>query len=183
VESDEWAKVFRDSAGNTITAYRLTPDPLEGGSPLLKLNAITGCNRVTQQTLPRRDPKVIGWCIYGRLRKIETFCGLFEFVALQQIVSPIELASQDMDSLATAPAEAVYERSGEFQRASIWRANKNFPLRFSALVVYAFPPRLNATSEYGSLFMLGILYVLIIGLIVGAIAKLIVPGKKPAAAW
>jgi uncharacterized membrane protein YeaQ/YmgE (transglycosylase-associated protein family) len=37
----------------------------------------------------------------------------------------------------------------------------------------------NATSEYGSLFMLGLLGVLIIGLIVGAIAKLIVPGKEP----
>ena len=39
--------------------------------------------------------------------------------------------------------------------------------------------RLNATSKYGSLFMFGLLYVLIIGLIVGAIAKLIVPGKEP----
>jgi uncharacterized membrane protein YeaQ/YmgE (transglycosylase-associated protein family) len=56
---------------------------------------------------------------------------------------------------------------------------QKFPLRFWVLVVYAFPPRLNATSEYGSLFMLGLLGVLIIGLIVGAIAKLIVPGKEP----
>jgi uncharacterized membrane protein YeaQ/YmgE (transglycosylase-associated protein family) len=61
----------------------------------------------------------------------------------------------------------------------IWRGSKNLPLRFSALVVYTFPPRLNATSEYGSLFMLGLIGVLIIGLIVGAIAKLIVPGKEP----
>jgi uncharacterized membrane protein YeaQ/YmgE (transglycosylase-associated protein family) len=47
------------------------------------------------------------------------------------------------------------------------------------LVVYSFPALLDATSEYGSLFMLGLLGVLIIGLIVGAIAKLIVPGKEP----
>ena len=47
------------------------------------------------------------------------------------------------------------------------------------LVVYAFLARLNTTSEYERLFMFGLLGVLIIGLIVGAIAKLIVPGKEP----
>ena len=46
-------------------------------------------------------------------------------------------------------------------------------------VVYAFLPGLNATSEYGRLFMFGLIGVLIIGLVVGAIAKLIVPGKEP----
>jgi uncharacterized membrane protein YeaQ/YmgE (transglycosylase-associated protein family) len=71
------------------------------------------------------------------------------------------------------------DRCTQFLCISTWRANKNFPLRFWVLVVYALPPRLNATSEYGSLFMLGLLGVLIIGLIVGAIAKLIVPGKEP----
>ena len=60
---------------------------------------------------------------------------------------------------------------------------QKFPLRFWVLVVYAFPPRLNATSEYGSLFMLGLLGVLIIGLIVGAIAKLIVPARSREAVW
>ena len=47
------------------------------------------------------------------------------------------------------------------------------------LAVYALPPRSDATAGYESFSMLGILGVLIIGLIVGGIARLIVPGKEP----
>jgi uncharacterized membrane protein YeaQ/YmgE (transglycosylase-associated protein family) len=78
----------------------------------------------------------------------------------------------------TGPIEVIFEHNGKPANQDI-AVKQNFPLRFSAFAVYGLLPRLNATSEYGSLFMLGLLGVLIIGLIVGAIAKLIVPGKEP----
>jgi hypothetical protein len=65
----------------------------------------------------------------------------------------------------TGPIEVIFEHNGKPANQDI-AVKQNFPLRFSAFAVYGLLPRLNATSEYGSLFMLGLLGVLIIGLIV-----------------
>src|SRR5262249_47597900 len=85
---------------------------------------------------------------------------------------------------ATASAAGHFEGGEKLERISKWQQRKNIPIRFFRFDFLRSLPMLSRHTSIEipkrrSLSMLSLLGTLIIGLIVGAIAKLIVPGKEP----